>query len=97
MGANAKTAMKGVEVSDAAARRIAQIVAKEPGKSALRVSVEGGGCSGFSYKYELVAGGEPEDIVIEKAGATGKGADTEEVSEQLALVRPPPASSSFLS
>ena len=42
MGADAKTAMK-VDVTDAAATRVAKIVAGEPGKSALRVSVEGGG------------------------------------------------------
>ena len=53
MGADAKTAMK-VEMTDAAAKRIAKIVAGEPGKTALRVSVEGGGCSGFSYKFDLV-------------------------------------------
>ncbi|RUV80217.1 iron-sulfur cluster assembly accessory protein, partial [Mesorhizobium sp. M5C.F.Ca.IN.020.14.1.1] len=53
MGADAKTAMK-VEMTDAAARRIAKIVSGEAGKTALRVSVEGGGCSGFSYKFDLV-------------------------------------------
>ncbi|TIL57047.1 MAG: iron-sulfur cluster assembly accessory protein, partial [Mesorhizobium sp.] len=38
MGADAKTAMK-VEMTDAAARRIAKIVSGEAGKTALRVSV----------------------------------------------------------
>lgn len=36
----------------------------------LRVSVEGGGCSGFQYKFDLVAARDPDDIVLEKAGAT---------------------------
>ena len=54
MGVDAKTGMKGVEISDAAAKRIVKVLAAEPGKSALRVSVEGGGCSGFSYKLDLV-------------------------------------------
>ncbi|MFH1797487.1 MAG: iron-sulfur cluster insertion protein ErpA [Pseudomonadota bacterium] len=62
--------MKGVEVTDAAAVRVAKIVAKEPGKTALRVSVEGGGCSGFSYKYDLVDGRNDDDVAIEKLGAT---------------------------
>ncbi|MDP3895298.1 MAG: iron-sulfur cluster assembly accessory protein, partial [Mesorhizobium sp.] len=62
--------MKGVEVTDAAARRIASIVAAEPGKRALRVSVEGGGCSGFSYKYDLTGAGNADDLAIEKLGAT---------------------------
>ncbi len=42
-----------VTLSDAAAKRIAAIVGAETGKNALRVSVEGGGCSGFSYKFDL--------------------------------------------
>lgn len=70
MGADAATAMKSVELSDAAAKRIAHIVAKEPGKTALRVAVEGGGCSGFSYKFDLVADRNDDDVAIEKDGAT---------------------------
>jgi iron-sulfur cluster assembly accessory protein len=69
MGADAKTGMK-VELTDAAARRIAAIVAKEPGKSALRIAVEGGGCSGFSYKFDLVGERNGDDVAIEKHGAT---------------------------
>lgn len=59
----------GVSVSDAAARRIAKILSAQPEKMALRVSVEGGGCSGFSYKYDLVDHQEADDILIEKNGA----------------------------
>jgi iron-sulfur cluster assembly accessory protein len=69
MGADAKSTMKGVEVTDAAAHRILKILAKEPGKSALRVSVEGGGCSGFSYKMDLVESPREDDVVFEKNGA----------------------------
>jgi iron-sulfur cluster assembly accessory protein len=58
-----------VSVTERAARRIAEIVAGEPEARALRVSVEGGGCSGFQYKFDLVAGSEPDDLVIERAGA----------------------------
>jgi iron-sulfur cluster assembly accessory protein len=65
MGADAKTAMK-VDMTDAAAKRIAKIVAGEPGKTALRVSVEGGGCSGFSYKFDLVEAPNDNDVAIEK-------------------------------
>ncbi|MEO9337062.1 iron-sulfur cluster insertion protein ErpA [Mesorhizobium sp. SB112] len=70
MGADAKISMKNVEVSDAAAKRVAKIVAGEPGKIGLRVSVEGGGCSGFSYKFDLVDSKNDDDIAIEKDGAT---------------------------
>jgi iron-sulfur cluster assembly accessory protein len=69
MGADAKTAMK-VEMTDAAAKRIAKIVAGDPGKIALRISVEGGGCSGFSYKFDLVDARNDDDVAIERDGAT---------------------------
>jgi iron-sulfur cluster assembly accessory protein len=59
-----------LRVTDAALRRIAQILGSEPGKDALRISVEGGGCSGFSYRYDLVSDDrQTEDFVVEKAGA----------------------------
>ena len=35
----------------------------------LRVSVEGGGCSGFQYKFDLVSGKAEDDLVLQKAGA----------------------------
>jgi iron-sulfur cluster assembly accessory protein len=70
MGADAKTAMKSVEISDAAAKRIVSVLAREPGKNALRVAVEGGGCSGFSYTFDLTDERNDDDIVIEKDGAT---------------------------
>jgi iron-sulfur cluster assembly accessory protein len=69
MGADAKTAMK-VDMTEAAAKRIAKIVAGDPGKIALRISVEGGGCSGFSYKFDLVEGRNDDDVAIERDGAT---------------------------
>ena len=60
-----------VTVSSAALARIASILSGEPGKDALRISVEGGGCSGFSYKYDLVADDrEADDFVVEGDGAT---------------------------
>jgi iron-sulfur cluster insertion protein len=58
-----------VTVTERAAERIAQIVCNEPENNMLRVSVEGGGCSGFEYHFDLVPNAEPEDILIERAGA----------------------------
>jgi iron-sulfur cluster assembly accessory protein len=58
-----------VTLSDAAAKRIAAIVGTEPGKSALRVSVEGGGCSGISYKFDLADGVQDDDTIVEKNDA----------------------------
>jgi iron-sulfur cluster assembly accessory protein len=63
------TATGRVTVTDSAARRIAEIVAGETTAKMLRVSVEGGGCSGFQYKFDLVAEKAGDDIVLEKAGA----------------------------
>ena len=57
-----------VTVTERAAKRIAQIVSNEPENNMLRVSVEGGGCSGFEYRFDLVPNAEPQDILIERAG-----------------------------
>ena len=61
---------KSVTISDAAARRIASILGASPEKQALRVSVEGGGCSGFSYKMDLTGERNGDDVAIERDGAT---------------------------
>ena len=61
---------KTVTVTDAAFARVARVLSGEPDKGALRVSVEGGGCSGFSYRFDLVEGREDDDVVLEKNGAT---------------------------
>jgi iron-sulfur cluster assembly accessory protein len=58
-----------VTLTDSAARRIARILAGEPENTALRVSVSGGGCSGFQYGFDLDATREDDDLVIEKDGA----------------------------
>lgn len=58
-----------ISLSDAAAKRIAKILASESGMNALRVSVEGGGCSGFSYKFDLTDSRQDDDLVLEKHGA----------------------------
>ena len=55
-----------VTLSDSAARRIREIVSAETDKSALRISVEGGGCSGFSYKFDLADQAADDDIILEK-------------------------------
>jgi len=59
-----------VTVTDRALRRVARILGNEPPGTMLRVSVEGGGCSGFQYKYDLVAAREADDLVIARDGAT---------------------------
>lgn len=59
-----------VAVTPSAARRIAQILAGEGPDSMLRVSVEGGGCSGFQYKFDITRDKAADDIVIVENGAT---------------------------
>ena len=59
-----------VSLTDRAANRINKIVEDEPKGTMLRVSVEGGGCSGFSYKFDLVQTKNDDDLVIENLGAT---------------------------
>ncbi len=59
-----------VTVTDRAAQRIGQILSHEPSGTMLRVSVEGGGCSGFQYKFDTERSRADDDIVIEKSGAT---------------------------
>src|ERR1035441_7786033 len=60
-----------VTVSERAARRIGEILKSEPAGSMLRVSVEGGGCSGFQYKFGVERAKADDDIVIARAGAGG--------------------------
>ena len=61
---------EAIAVTERAASRIKEILAVEPGKSALRVSVNGGGCSGFQYDFELEDMRNDDDLVIERNGAT---------------------------
>ena len=61
--------LKAVQLTERAARRILEIAQREPAHPMLRVSVEGGGCSGFQYKFDLVGATEADDIVIERDGA----------------------------
>ena len=59
-----------VIVTDSAARRIGEILRQELAGTMLRVTVEGGGCSGFQYKFDTERDRAEDDIVIEKSGAT---------------------------
>jgi len=63
-------AMQTVTLSDSAIHRIKAILDKEPEKSYLRVSVEGGGCSGFSYKFELDEAARPDDLIVSRNGVS---------------------------
>ncbi|QUD88388.1 iron-sulfur cluster insertion protein ErpA [Phenylobacterium montanum] len=58
-----------VSLSPSAAERIKAIGAREGRPLMLRVAVEGGGCSGFQYQFDLVEAAEPDDTRIELNGA----------------------------
>jgi len=58
-----------VTLSDTAAKRIRALAAAEGRPLMLRVAVEGGGCSGFQYKFDLVEAAEDDDLRIERDGA----------------------------
>ena len=57
-----------ITLTENAATRIREILAKEPGKNALRIAVNGGGCSGFQYEFELTEDAAQDDLVIERSG-----------------------------
>ena len=67
----AALALPNVVLTDRAAKRVARILAKEPEGTVLRISVAGGGCSGFQYEYNLVRETPAnDDTVLAKNGAT---------------------------
>jgi iron-sulfur cluster assembly accessory protein len=56
--------MTNITVSERAVRRIGDILGREAPGTMLRVSVEGGGCSGFQYKFDMERDQAPDDMVI---------------------------------
>jgi iron-sulfur cluster insertion protein len=58
-----------VTLSEAAAGRIRALSVAEGRPLMLRVAVEGGGCSGFQYQFDLVDAAEDDDLKIERDGA----------------------------
>lgn len=55
-------------LTPAAAKRVAWIAQKQSRPAILRLSVEGGGCSGFQYKFDLAESAETDDSVSETEG-----------------------------
>jgi iron-sulfur cluster assembly accessory protein len=59
---------EGIVLADSAARRLAKLAEAEGHPVMLRVAVEGGGCSGFQYRLDLVETAEPDDLRVEAGG-----------------------------
>ncbi|GMN12869.1 iron-sulfur cluster insertion protein ErpA [Altererythrobacter sp. MTPC7] len=69
MGFMAETQTRTPMLTDAAAKRVAWIADKQGKPAILRLSVEGGGCSGFQYKFELADAPEDDDLTSQTAEA----------------------------
>ncbi|MDB5709791.1 MAG: iron-sulfur cluster assembly accessory protein [Sphingomonas bacterium] len=57
-----------ISLTDTAAKRVAWIAARQSKPAILRLAVDGGGCAGFTYKFELADGPDAEDSVAENDG-----------------------------
>ncbi len=60
-----------INFTDSAAAKVAQLIEEEGNPDLkLRVFVQGGGCSGFQYGFDIDQTRQPDDIVVERDGAT---------------------------
>ena len=57
-----------IALTDSAAARVAAIAEKQGKPAILRLSVDGGGCSGFQYKFGFADAVEADDSVAENSG-----------------------------
>ena len=60
--------LQPVVLTPAAARRLHELAASEGRPLMLRVAVDGGGCSGFQYRFDLVEEAAPDDVRVERDG-----------------------------
>ncbi len=56
--------MQNPIATDNAFSQIEKILTKEAGKAKLRISILGGGCSGFQYKYDIVTEINDDDLIL---------------------------------
>ena len=57
-----------ISLTENAARRVAAIATRKHAPAILRLAVDGGGCAGFTYSFELAEAPEAEDLVAETDG-----------------------------
>ena len=64
------TGMSEIALSPSAAARVAAIAARQARPAILRLSVDGGGCAGFQYRFELADAVAGDDEVASESGVT---------------------------
>lgn len=64
------SAIAPIALTPSAREKLKQVIAQEGGGLQLRLAIEGGGCSGFQYVFELETQGEPDDLVGSADGVT---------------------------
>tara|TARA_R110001599_G_scaffold7000_6_gene34678 strand:- start:19392 stop:19742 length:351 start_codon:yes stop_codon:yes gene_type:complete len=70
MNQTAATSEQDIILTPNAAKRVAAIAEKQGKAAILRLAVEGGGCSGFQYRFGLSDSIEADDIAVEESGVT---------------------------
>src|SRR5947208_6976268 len=59
-----------ISLTPSAAKRVAWIAQRQHKPAILRLAVDGGGCAGFTYKFDLSPGAESDDAISETDGVT---------------------------
>lgn len=57
-----------ISLTENAARKVAAIAERKSAPAILRLAVDGGGCAGFTYSFELADGADAGDTVAETGG-----------------------------
>lgn len=57
-----------ISLTPSAARRVAWIAERQSAPAILRLAVDGGGCAGFTYKFELADAAQGDDTIAETDG-----------------------------
>ena len=67
---NDRTIDDEISLTERAAKRIARVLAGEAAGTALRISISGGGCSGFQYSFDFDRTRNDDDFVLTRGDAT---------------------------
>ena len=59
-----------ISLTENAAKRVAAIAARKNAPAILRLAVDGGGCAGFTYSFELAGAADEDDTIAETDGVT---------------------------